>query len=440
MTVVQSSLRGFKLLCQLLGEPIEPHMLKIARAVIEGPEREIGVSVGRGNSKTTTAALIGLHHLLSAPGASVTVGAASRDQGRIAFERMKGFAQHPAIAESLTVRHLELRGPEGALLRVIPSDGPRAHGLSSGLYVGDELWAWPDKGLLEAMQTGLIKRPDARLLLISTAPAQADSPWGRMRTRALGQRDVRQRGVFTEARGALHWLEWSAPADARLDDYRLAAKVNPASRFTPAVMREARARVPPAVYAQFHLNQLGAAEAGWLPPGAWAACIGEPVFESGESVYIGVDAAGPLTAVVWVQGRHVSCEVFTGDAGPLDARDLILELAERHDVREISSDLWRVGPIMAELERAGLPVVATPATDARQIPASARLREAVLEQRLILPDHLELSAAAARAVTRQVRRGWRLDGDSIAPLLALALAVDSAEAVQPEPVKLLGWL
>ena len=173
----------------------------------------------------------------------MTVGAASRDQARIAFERARGFAKHPSIDEQLVVRHLELRGPEGALLRVVPSQAGHVHGLSS-LYVADELWAWPDAGLLEALQTGLVKRPDARLLCISTAPAVADSPWGRMRTRALAQADVRQRGVFTEARGEVRWLEWSAPADCDPDDFKLAARVNPGRQFTPAVMREARARVP----------------------------------------------------------------------------------------------------------------------------------------------------------------------------------------------------
>ena len=90
---------------------------------------------------------------------------------------MRGFAQHEAIDGTLTIRHLELRHEESAgLLRVVPSDGPRVHGLSSTLYIGDEVWAWPAGGeLLEAMQTGLIKRRDSKLLLISTAAAQLDT-------------------------------------------------------------------------------------------------------------------------------------------------------------------------------------------------------------------------------------------------------------------------
>jgi hypothetical protein len=61
---------------------------RIARAYF-GPAREVCAILPRGNAKTTTAALIGLHHLLSVEGAAVTIGAASRDQARIAFERMR---------------------------------------------------------------------------------------------------------------------------------------------------------------------------------------------------------------------------------------------------------------------------------------------------------------------------------------------------------------
>src|SRR5207249_4482048 len=156
-----------------------------------------------------TAALLALHHLLSKPGASVHLGAASRDQARIAFEITRDFARHPAVEPYITLRHLELRADEGAHLRVLASDGPRAHGLTSSLMICDELWAHKDAGLLEAMQTSLVKREDSKLLVISTAASALDSPLGRMRQRALAQ-DVNRDGPFIDARGGgIRWLEWS---------------------------------------------------------------------------------------------------------------------------------------------------------------------------------------------------------------------------------------
>jgi hypothetical protein len=53
-----------------------------------------------------------------------------------------------------------------------------------------------------------------------------------------------------------------------------------------------------------------------------------------------------------------------------------------------------------ELEREGLLVVAFPQHDARMIPASARLHAAVVEQRLTLPDDLELARHASDAIAR----------------------------------------
>lgn len=161
---IQPGLRGLTTFCEAIDEPLEPHEKRIARAHF-GPLREVVAVLPRGNLKTSLAAKIALHHLLTVPGAAVTIGAASRDQARICFERMRGFAQHPALDDQLTIRHLELRHEDHEghlrLLRVVPSEGARVHGLSSSLYIGDEVWAWQGEGLLEAMLTGLVKDPEA---------------------------------------------------------------------------------------------------------------------------------------------------------------------------------------------------------------------------------------------------------------------------------------
>ena len=327
-----------------------------AVGALEGPERE---PLGRGNDKTTTAALIGLHHLLVTPGASIAVGAASRDQGRIAYERMRGFAEHPLLADDVTVRHLELRAEGGGLLRVIPSDGPRAHGLSPTLCLADEVWAWKESGeLLEALLTSLAKRPDARLLAISTSAARLDTPLGQWRARALGQDDVRRDGVFLEARGRVHWMEWSAPEDADLDDYALAARVNPAARFTAAVMAEARQRVPELTYRQFHLCQFGVSEAQWLPPGSWQACRDDEPVDDEAPVVLGIDVGGSraASAVIGVTRdlQVAEIHVFQGDEAVLDVTAAVEEIASRRPIIEAAYDPWRYRGEALRLERVTL--------------------------------------------------------------------------------------
>jgi phage terminase large subunit-like protein len=137
--VIRRGFDGFVEFCELVEFPLERYMRRIAKAYF-GRSREVVVILPRGNAKTTMGVLIALHHLLSVRGASVVIGASSRDQARIAFERIQSFLAHDAVDGLVTQRHLELRydGPEGRrLLRVVPSDGPRTHGLSCSLYVGD---------------------------------------------------------------------------------------------------------------------------------------------------------------------------------------------------------------------------------------------------------------------------------------------------------------
>jgi phage terminase large subunit-like protein len=445
----EPGLAGLVSFCDLIGEPLEPYQRRIARLYF-GPEREMAAILPRGNAKTTTAALIGLHHLLTVPGAAVTIGAASRDQARIAYERMRGFAGHEALEANLVVRHLELRheDEEGhlRLLRVIASDGPRAHGLSSSLYIADELWAWKDAELIEAMQTGLVKRPDAKLLMISTAAALLDSPLGRLRARAMAQPSAKRTGPVVTASGELAWIEWSVPEEADLDDMRAVKRANPAPWIAKADLRRQRSAVAELAFAQYHAGRWGAREGAWLPAGAWQACAGEAAIEDGEHVWVGVDVGGSraASAVVMVTADlRVRAQTWQGDDAVLKVAAHVRELAGRYQVREVAYDPWRFRSEALRLEEAGLPVVEFPQSTTRMVPASERLYAAVVERRLTHGNDPDLNAHVAGAIAKQTNRGWRLDkserGAQIDAVVALAMALERAEAPD-RPARLLGWL
>lgn len=440
---------GLVAFCELIGEPLAPYQRRIARLYF-GPEREVAAILPRGNAKTTLAALVGLHHLLTVEEAAVTIGAASRDQARICFERMRGFAQHPALEELLVVRHLELRHEDERgdlrLLRVIAADGPRAHGLSSSLYIGDEVWAWKTDDLLEAMLTGLIKRPDAKLLMISTAAALLDSPLGRLRARAMAQPAAKRKGPVVEARGELAWIEWSVHEEASLDDMAAVKRANPAPWITRADLRRQRGAVAELPFAQLHAGRWGAREGAWLPAGAWQACAGNAQIEDGEHVWLGVDVGGSraASAVVAVTADlRVETTVYQGDEAVLEVAEHVRRLAGRYTVREVAYDPWRFRSEALRLEEAGLPVVEFPQSTTRMVPASERLYAAVVERRLTHPNDPALNAHVAGAIAKQTPRGWRLDKSEraaqIDAVVALAMALERAE--QPvRPARLVGWL
>lgn len=442
---------SFESFAAACGITIEPFQRRIT-AAIEGPEREIVISTPRGAGKTTIAALHALQHLVETEDAAVYCVAASVPQARILYEQAASFAReldHP----NLVYRHHELRwcpDPEAPTrftrhLRVLGAEAPRLHGLSPTLMLLDELQAISHDDIYLALATALHKNPDAKLVITSTAAGGADTPLGRLRARALAG-EVKQRGAVLDARtGGLRWLSWEVPEDAELTIRRVKA-ANPVSWISAEQLREQRERLPEVAFRRYIANQWTDAENYWLPPGAWQACAGETSFEDGERVVVGIDIGGERadSAVVWINERlHVGCEVLSGDGAVLEIAEVVRELAERFVIVECTFDPWRAGQIGQELEQRGIRVSAFPQHDARMIPASQRLYDAIIEQRLVHPDDPRLNAHVAAAVARHGRRGWRIDkanrADKIDATVALAMALDRVEN-RPEPARLLGWL
>jgi 5-methylcytosine-specific restriction endonuclease McrA len=139
----------------------------------------------------------------------------------------------------------------------------------------------------------------------------------------------------------------------------------------------------------------------WLPPGAWEKCVGEPSFEPGERVWAAVDVGGErsATALAWLnEARHVGIAIFHGESGILEAAEAVRSLAETFVIAEITYDPMRAVQLGQELAERGITASAYPQTDVRTIPASARLRDAIVRQRLVPPDDPELRRHAANAI------------------------------------------
>src|SRR5207248_1267308 len=145
----------------------------------------------------------------------------------------------------LLVRHLELRGPSGALLRVAASDGQLARGPTPSLAIGDELWAHKSGDFYDACRSALVKRSDARLLVLSTAPSTIDRPLGAAPTASplRSRRAARRRHRRRRARPAPPGMV-ARPERDDLDDDRLIAPCNPVPWIDRQVIAEQRAALP----------------------------------------------------------------------------------------------------------------------------------------------------------------------------------------------------
>ncbi len=431
--MIRTGVRGFADFAADVGLDLEPYQRKIARTIL-GADESL-VLLPRGNGKSCLVGCLTVWHLLTTPRAAIYVAAASREQARIIYEFARDFAVHPAVAEQVIVRHLELRTPDGGHLRVLASDAPKLHGLSPTLACVDELHAFSDDAVYLALRTAMAKRPGAKMIVISTAGVGADSPLGKLRARALASPTVRRRGALTEATGgSISMLEWSAPDDAQIASDRVAKSANPASWLTAQALRSQRAALPEAAYRRYHLGQWVQTEAALFAAGACQACAGETDFEPGEQIVVAVDASKGASdaAVVWMNDRHhVGVEIIEGTGSAQAIDDIVGELAQTYTIREVTADPWHVVGLLSERwEQRGLTVSEWPQFDSRVCPATERLIRVVNAGGIVHGNHAKLNEHVEGSMLRDTRRGPRLDkrkGRNNDGIVGVLMALDRLE-------------
>jgi len=447
---IDTPLSRFAAFCErFAGLELEPFQLDILRA--HWTYRETLALLARGNGKTSLAAAIAVFHLVSTRRPAVYIGAASRDQARICFECARDIVRSsPALERHVVVRHRELRA-RGGHLRVLSSDGPRAHGLLPTLAIVDELHAHRDGELYTALRTALGKRPTSRLLTISTAGHDVDSVLGRLRARALALERKTTRGPLTTAvddRGSFCMLEWAAPEDADLTDPAVLKFANPASWVSTSWLAEQihAPGVHPLELARYHANMWTDTETSWLPQGAWQALYGPAEHQDGESLWVGVDIggerSGTAVAAVSDDGR-VQARVWQGDSAVLDAAGYLRELHKRFRLAAVAFDPWRFQTEAQRLLGEGLPMVKLAQSNEAMTLASERLYASIVQGELVHDGGAELTRHVMNATAKSTPRGWRLvrstRSGQIDAAIALAMANSMRLAPRSKPT-FVGWL
>ena len=118
------------------------------------------------------------------------------------------------------------------------------HGLILDMAIVDELHAHAKRDLYDALRTTMLKRPEAKMVTISTAGATVDTPLGELYERARKLPRVTTDGALTRAEGPhLAMLEWRAAEPDRIASV-LAA--NPASWVTAEGLQGAARGCSPA--------------------------------------------------------------------------------------------------------------------------------------------------------------------------------------------------
>lgn len=221
-----------------------------AQAVLDldGPRMHF-LTRPRGGSKSTDTAGLALAILLAqAPPRSTShVFARDRDQSGRFLDIAAGLVERTGLSGLLDVETWSLTARDsGARLVVESADVGSAFGARPYLVVVDELAAWPDvrssRALWEAVISGLPKRPDSRLVTITSAGDPAH--WSR---RILDGALSSPRWRVSQIPGPLPWMD-------------------------PADLEEQRHLLLPSSFDRLHLNRWSSGEDRLVSAADYAAC------------------------------------------------------------------------------------------------------------------------------------------------------------------------
>ena len=202
----------------------------------------------RGQGKTTIAAAEAISELvLGGEGRRIFGFATDEDQAGLLHEAAAGFVErNPLLARSLKVERRLIRSPRThSYLRVMAADAASAHGLTPDLVVFDELHALQRRELWDAAYTAIVKKRDARMIVIST-------PGWRRNSIAWEVREA--------ARRTAGYYFWSA--GGRL-----------ASWLDPEEIERQRAMLPPHVFQRLHEGLWTEGEGAFITAADLARCV-----------------------------------------------------------------------------------------------------------------------------------------------------------------------
>ncbi len=401
--------------------------------------RKVFYTVARKNTKTQTAAAVGLYLLCDpremAP--EIYVAAKDRDQASYCYEAAEAMVNaDPGLRENLIIKpsYKTIINPaNNGKMKALSSEGKTKHGSNPSAVIIDEFHVWgePERELYDALTTGSGARRDPLLIIITTAGVDEQSMC------YLEYKHAKRVLEGKEEDPTYLPIMYELPKDADWSDESLWPLANPALAegvISLESLREERARAlaMPSEQNKFrrlYCNQWVNAAEQWIPMHAWDACAGTVDFDylQGHPCYGGLDlgAVDDLTAFVlaWPIGDavyvypwffmpsephgeplrekcrrdNVRYDLWAKDGyieltpGSVTdwrfVKDRIAQLAQRFTIREIGFDRYGARDTAADLSEQGLSVVDTGQGYISMSAPSKRLEELVISRKLVHSGH-----------------------------------------------------
>jgi phage terminase large subunit-like protein len=280
------------------------------------------LSVGRGNGKTTLAAILGLAHLAGPEAESRgEVYSAANDRfqaGRIFAEMAAIIERVPWLDDRVSIKRftkeLEDVGGTESIYVALSRESGTEMGIAPSVVIYDELGQSEGRDLLDALDTAMGKRAEPLMIVISTQAARDEAPLSQLIDYGLRI----HRGEIVDS--SFHLTLYTAPLDAdpwKQSTWKLAnPALNDFRSLEDAKRLALQAQRMPSAEASFRnliLNQRVDATAQFLSMATWKACGEKPCNPNleGRPCYAGLDlgATRDMTALVLV---------FAGEGGAFD--------------------------------------------------------------------------------------------------------------------------
>jgi phage terminase large subunit-like protein len=397
--------------------------------------KQVVISMPRKNGKSLIGALFALYGmLLHEPAPEVISVAASADQAKIVYRRLKHQVDSSELLAHFFSKSTEHRGlwtADGTgIYKVIAAKSATAQGLHPSLVVFDELHV-AQEDVWTAMALGSATRPDGLVIGITTAGDDTSTLLKNLYERGAkaieGQEDMERFGFFC----------WEAPKGCALDDEEAVRMANPqlaSGILSWEAVKNELATMPEPDARRYRLNQFVSSMNAWIPVGAWVQCpegrpINPQVFALERTS--GWEYCSIVTAELQEDGKVATELVASFNNTNIDEVMKACSILAKYG-KPFIMDGATLNDLGQNMKQKGMRVQITSIKDL--IHASNNAYSKIIKKELIHPRDEIVSLQMQRAVRKNSGESWRIarkdSGTEIDAAIATVLAVWFVETQQ----------
>lgn len=371
--------------------------------------KQVVISMPRKNGKSLLGALFALYGmLLHEPAPEVISVAASADQAKIVYRRLKHQVDSSELLAHFFSKSTEHRGlwtKDGTgIYKVIAAKAATAQGLHPSLVVFDELHV-ANEDVWTAMSLGSATREDGLTIGITTAGDDTSNLLKHLYERGMaaiqGQEDLERFGFFC----------WEAPQGCALDDEDAVRQANPqlaSGILNWESVKNELATMPEPDARRYRLNQFVSSMNAWIPVGAWSQCPeGRPT--NPEVFAIERTSGWEYVSIVTAQMQEDG-KIATELVASLNNTNIDGVIKVCMDLAKYGKPFIMDGNVLDDLGSAlkqkGLRVQMTSNKD--MISASNNTYSRIIKKQLVHPRDEIVTLQMQRAVRKNSGESWRI--------------------------------